>query len=508
MPNRFDVQLRLEAVVSARDPGTVREALRAAVHDPAWFLGRQWQRGEHHGTDAASPGLVHVTVAETPITGRSPAPEDDPRVTPPEAVIESELAQWWTIGRRARVGEALGERLTATQRLDPALAFAGLGSPYESLNGGIDGRALWFARTALDLDPSLFEALGVPGVEPVDDWQPAELAYSTSFAAGPVVLDVPRHDGGQVDWYSVRARGGPLAALPTLERTSYPTRVEFPGAPKPRWWQIEDHRVDPGAVPPDRTRLASLLTIHATASHSDDWFTAPLRAPTATVVSVRSVTVVDVMDVETVVPPATDWSLFHVTGLDSTDLLLWPTVEHPLTASRALDAIRIGVDEDANLLWAVEERVDGVDVTDDGEPIGGSSGSAASSGEVVVGGRRRYRYEPATAVEANWHPYVVSEVGGERRYVQARLAELSVRPVTPRPGPTSALLRDPAATPTDPDHVLHLDAVPRRGVRLDRRYVLGRRTDGAPVLWVQRRRLALTAPPISSRRFDVVVDVT
>lgn len=504
MPNRFDVHVRLEAVATAHDPRTVREALRASVHDPVWFLGRQWQRGEHHGTDAASPGLVHVTVAETPITGRSPAPEDDPRVTPPEAVIESERDQWWTIGRRARVGEAFAERLTASRRRDPALAFGELQAPYDGLNGSLDGRALWFDRVALDLDPSLFEALGVPGLEPADDWQPAELAYSASFAAGAVVLDVPRHDGGDVDWYSARATGGPPAAFPTVERTSYPTRVEFPGAPKPRWWQIEDHRVDPGAVAPDRTRLASLLTIHATASHSDDWFTAPLRAPSGTIVSVRSVTVFDVMGVETVVQPATDWSLFHVTGLDPTDLLLWPTVEHPLTAGRGLDEIRIGVDEDANLLWAVEERVDGVDVNDDGDQLG----DPTRSGEVVVGGRRRYRYDPAIAVEANWHPYVVSEVAGERRYVQARLADLSVRPVTPRPGPTSALLRDPAATPTDPDHMLHLDAVPRRGVRLDRRYVLGRRTDGRPVLWVQRRRLPLTAPPISSRRFDIVVDVT
>ena len=59
--------------------------MRAEVHDPVWFLGRQWQLGEHRGTDAASPGLVHVTVTETPIAGRSAAPEDDPRITPPEA---------------------------------------------------------------------------------------------------------------------------------------------------------------------------------------------------------------------------------------------------------------------------------------------------------------------------------------------------------------------------------------------------------------------------------------
>ena len=86
-----------------------------------WFLGRQWQLGEHRGTDAASPGLVHVSVTETPVAGRSAAPEDDPRITPPEAVIESEPEQWWTVGRRVRVGRALRNAVPARQaeRLGP-----------------------------------------------------------------------------------------------------------------------------------------------------------------------------------------------------------------------------------------------------------------------------------------------------------------------------------------------------------------------------------------------------
>ena len=69
-------------------------------------------------------------------------------------------------------------------------------------------------------------------------------------------------------------------------RTSYPTRVAYDGAPHPRWWQIEEHRYDPGAVAPHRTQLASLLLIHLTASHGDDWFTAPLLSPTGTLVAV------------------------------------------------------------------------------------------------------------------------------------------------------------------------------------------------------------------------------
>ena len=46
--------------------------------------------------------------------------------------------------------------------------------------------------------------------------------------------------------------------------------------------------------------------------------------------------------------------------------------------------------------------------------------------------------------------------------------------------------------------------MPTAGLRLDRRFVLGRGTDGRPVLWLQRRRMPLLAPPVSNLRFDVV----
>ena len=125
MAYRFDLHLRLEAVHTVHDLKAVEAAVRAEVHDPVWFLGRQWQLGEHRGTDAASPGLVHVSVTETPVAGRSAAPEDDPRITPPEAVIESEPEQWWTVGRRVRVGRALRNAVPAGKRTDPDLLLAG-----------------------------------------------------------------------------------------------------------------------------------------------------------------------------------------------------------------------------------------------------------------------------------------------------------------------------------------------------------------------------------------------
>lgn len=45
------------------------------------------------------------------------------------------------------------------------------------------------------------------------------------------------------------------------------------------------------------------------------------------------------------------------------------------------------------------------------------------------------------------------------------------------------------------------------GLRLKRRWMLVRQTDGAPLLWVQRQRMLLFAPPSSGLRFDVLEEV-
>jgi hypothetical protein len=49
--------------------------------------------------------------------------------------------------------------------------------------------------------------------------------------------------------------------------------------------------------------------------------------------------------------------------------------------------------------------------------------------------------------------------------------------------------------------------VPSHGLRLERRWVLARRTDGSPVLWSQRRRIPLLAPPVPQLRFDVLQEL-
>jgi hypothetical protein len=68
--------------------------------------------------------------------------------------------------------------------------------------------------------------------------------------------------------------------------------------------------------------------------------------------------------------------------------------------------------------------------------------------------------------------------------------------------PLTELLYDRTASGGQPVHQIDPAAVPTDGLRLDRRYVLGRRCDGTPVLWIQRRRSQLDASPDGPPSFN------
>jgi hypothetical protein len=510
MARRFDLSRRLEATRVANSPQVALEAVRAVIGDPLWFLGRQWRLGEHRGNDAAFPSMVHVTMSQQPITGVSDTPENNPRISPPETIIESEPEQWWTVGRRVRVGLALVPLVPASSQSDPALLIGGLAPPYDHLNATVlDGLALFRSRNDLGIDDARFADEGVPLVEPSDDWQPTSLHYDASFQAGPVTLDISGHQGGDVDWFSVSTDGQALAgnAEPVTLRTR-PTRVTFPGSAAPRWWQISDRRFDPGAVTPQRTHIAQLLMIHAVSSHADDWFTAPLNTPTGMLNQVQSLEVIDSMGLPTTCNAIEGWSMFQVAGLEQEVFLVWPTVVGALSAPTSLDEVLVGIDEDANLLWAIERRSDGVELESGAPPTDVPSIEPAPRGQVSVTRARRYRYLPSTRLPLHWHPYVLTHLDDQGRvFVQARLANLNRRPIEAAAGPRSRLLHNPLAGPDDPEHIIDPSVVPRRGLRLNRRYRLGRRTDGLPVLWVQRHLTPLAAAPASSLGFDTLEEL-
>jgi hypothetical protein len=99
---------------------------------------------------------------------------------------------------------------------------------------------------------------------------------------------------------------------------------------------------------------------------------------------------------------------------------------------------------------------------------------------------------------------VIDEVAGRRRFVQGRAADLSGPTAVLMPPPVSDLLYDPTAHGQPPVHQIEPAAIPQDGLRLQRRAMLARGTDAAPVLWTQRRRQPLLTPPALRLRFDAL----
>jgi hypothetical protein len=502
---RYDSVHRLE---SAGLETELSRGLAAEVADAAWMLGRQWQLGELQGEDASSPVRVSFTLFLTPMKLVSDADETDARLTPPEALVESEPEEWWTVGRRVRIGRSV----TASARDeiefpedDAHLLLANLPLPYRALEGtGYDGRELWRHREKYDLKEEWFGP-DIPA-DPDDFWDSAEFTYGADFTAENVTLELRRHDGGDLDWFSVDADRPLEPSLVTGEQmTTLCSRLRYPGAPTPRWWEIEDAGLDIGGQAPYRAHFATLLLIKLLASHADDWFTFSVDTVPGTVLTLGKVQVTDSFGDEWNLEPPTDgWSLFTVDGLDNLSdppldfrsLLVWPTVATPLIGPLQ-DEIILGVDEEAGRLWAAERRIAGRDVATD--PV-----EVRVPDRIDAGERRRFRYQPAPPVPAHWHPYVLDPASLQRRFVQGRLADLSGPEAVFAPVPKVDLLYDRKRPEGEPVHQIQPSAVPRTGLRLERRYVLGRRADGTPVLWSERRRAPLAAPPALPLHFDTL----
>jgi hypothetical protein len=321
------------------------------------------------------------------------------------------------------------------------------------------------------------------------------------------------------------------APPPTSSREVIPGRLDYPGAPNPRWWQFEDHAVDIGGFAPDRSHFPTMLLLDAVLAHADDWFSFPVPPPqdervrpsSGVLVILENVTVRDSFgQVWNLVTPsasgASAWSLFHTAGLPESHLVVWPVAVAPL-AGPVLDEILIGVDEDANLAWAVELRADGLQILP-------SADTSAAIAETTRTGTRDFRYLPSTTLPNGWHPYERVRSGdptstgaagnaanspgaGDGRsggWRQGVLADLTGPYPRQRPGPVSRLIGGPSRGGLGRGHELAVDAIPSNGVMLRRRAMLCRDSGGRPVLWVERSSAPVAGPPTSHLRFDVFAE--
>jgi hypothetical protein len=480
--------------------------------------------GEHQGENASSPIWVNYNLHSRTILSRDP--RFDPTILPAEAIVESEIDDWWTMGRRVRIGKKLAAARPALQAT-PELLFVTPPPPYEHFQGLLDGLEVWRKRADLGIDAGEFGA-EIPA-DSTPAWVSEALLYQQSadngFVAADQELIVQRHRGGRIDWYSVDA--APLAEGAVAQSEAceaIPTQLHYPGAPANRWWQIEDAEVDMGGYPPDSAHTSTSILTELIFSHSDDWFLFPVSSKAGHraghVVAIATMQVQDAFgrsysseDVTAAqeklwpgLQPPEDWTLFKVDGvadvdpgLAAEDIILWHVAEMPLEGL-PLERVQFGLDEESNLLWAVERTIAGREVESrvsklPDENLSPKFNNGKPSGDTRDGKGKEYAYVPAQGIVPYWHPYEISEIDGKRRLVQRRLVDLSRQKPFLMPAPQAEVLKAKNILPL---------AVPSNGVEVERRWQLARDMNGAPVLWIQRQRRTLLSPPARRLRFDVM----
>ncbi len=535
---------RLEPRVRGQDPGA---GLRAAVHDPLWLLGRQWQVGELLGEDAAFPVSVLVETVEQPLTRwRAAAGEPvdyDPSAVPLEVMVE----------REPPVPPSIRQRLAAWLRLVELLEGAGLGGrandlaaahplPASDVPDPADERLRLFAEgagdglaaaAALATDdaglPADLVATFVAWVRAQtpagagDSWVTDRLEYRFSVGArtddGELVLAAPEYLGGRLDWYDLdvdedqtHALGAPVQEVTLAKTHLLPTRVTFPGMPAERFWELEDAAVDLGAVSASVEDLGRLITVEFGTVFGNDWWSVPVHAHFGSLVGVHRLVVRDTFGENVLIEPAeattaatAPWRMFRLTdaalgpgsGPAPALLLLAPVVAGALDGD-PIEELLLLRDEMANLAWGVERVVEGADGRPRDRSVEYASRLTAapppdleSPAELV--------YVLQTMVPDHWIPLVPVIDPTHKEAVVLQRGMLLTHDGAARPITAQGVLLEPDVSPW----YFHEEEVPREGLRVRRVPSIARWLDGTPYAWLSRRVGAGRGEGSSGLQFDI-----
>ncbi|MER8186918.1 hypothetical protein [Kitasatospora sp. NPDC094015] len=352
-------------------------------------------------------------------------------------------------------------------------------------------------------------------------WDANRLEYAFAVRASTLPeleLRAQEYLGGHLDWWAVDA---PPAQVPVTEaavtreqRAIVPTPALFGGMPATRFWEMEDARINFGAVDTSPADLGRLLLIAFTTVYGNDWFCCPLPTAVGSLSRVVHCSVTDVFGGTTVLAPAaledSGWNLYGL-GEDSAGGAMggggdgsapapspWFYRAASLPAGLEgppAESVLLLRDEAANLAWAVEETVGDLA----GEPLDRYARWVAALPERPVarpGDPPADRYVLATDVPGHWYPLVPQPLDPaapqDVRLVLAGLVRDEGTPAQPLGG----LLRE--------QQWLFEEEVPRSGVRVERSRQYTRWHDGSVHAWGARRKVSGAGGGSSGLRFDVL----
>lgn len=527
--------------------------LRAEIHDPLWCLARQWQMGEFKGEDAGAPAFARVETSTTqPKTvklGNTSPVSYDFKQMPLEVVVEREKTLV-TAHMRVQAGfyflkllkninlkqvlpvflenyplpqsnaaewdSETNELLTSTRaNLPDGFLIA---QDLENQN-----RLENWIRSKPNLTPSVAALLEAAkalsqwlkrtypqattnseNVRP-DAWQTEQLEYDFDFnitdnATGKTVqLSGDNYADGQLDWPDFTYKGD--AELPNAVKKSesfIPTPVRYQGMPQPRYWEMEEGRINFGKISMSPANVISMAFAEFGLTYSNDWFWIPIPLKINTLCRVNNLAVTNVfgdvttytIQAESLNDPLSIFSLYHLYNSDNNTtqpLLYLPPTLAKVQEALPLEKVYFMRDEISNLCWAIESIAPSA--TQQGKEMKIAAVATEKPKEDIL------TYHLGNIPPESWTPFIPVKKDGKKRYLQ-RATMPNSQP------PKGQILQDIELYKKA--YLIREEEVGRSGTVIERSWQRARWLDGRTFTWIGRRKTVGSVETPNGLRWDFV----
>lgn len=376
-------------------------------------------------------------------------------------------------------------------------------------------------------------------------WKSNELEYQFAVggATGPSTGDIllaEEYYHGSLDWYAFDFDGSgtppgafidyDLNNIKDEKFTVIPSPASFAGMPHPRWWQMEDRKVDLGNVNPSTTDMAKITFAEFGLVYSNDWMIFPYTVSAGSICELKEIVVTDCFGNRTKVEEANTgdpadwerWSFFALTTTGNPSSgdprLFIPPVAQKVMQSDPIEEVQFIRDEMANMVWGIEKVIpDGFSAGRDGYESAlkyvnylKSKADPESEAELITN-EATVQYRLANSVPENWIPFTPIQTSALSRQIQLQRAAMPryIEGLTPeRVRPRTEFLKVNYNSDTSvwDKYFIHEDEVPRAGAILKKTWQRTRTEDGTVVVWIGKQKTTGKGEGSSNLQFDVLED--
>ena len=276
--------------------------------------------------------------------------------------------------------------------------------------------------------------------QPVDDesnfWVDEKLGYELSVSSKALQKKyaVEDYHSGRLSWYSFDVEEETTTHTKeefTMEKylTFIPTLAEFPGSPNKRLWTFEDAKIAMGNSELSADSLANAVILQYTTMYGNDWLVTPMELNAGMISQVKGIMVTDVFGVRYFIDSSTGqtspetsysgkWEMFTTSkkgAYEKQDFktdgrLFFPPTVARTEESMAVEEVQFLRDEMANMVWAVETKInDNCGNTLDGDNYAAEVNEALNALNIKSEGLEEteadYSYLFQNNVPLNWIPF-------------------------------------------------------------------------------------------------------